>query len=157
MWTYQTYMENMSTALKPDEISFGVLLFRQKLCQFRTFLKLLPHCHCIGPLIWISKLKQILWRKQCRRPCRQPMCWVKVYQTKPRAASSQNLFGQFPPYVKPLEWNYWLQCMFKSKHRRDTVRANMSQFSENEWDWFYHKIHTRANSECGFPEYSNCN
>ena len=42
LWTYQTYMENMSTALKPDEISFGVLLFRQKLCQFRTFLKLLP-------------------------------------------------------------------------------------------------------------------
>ena len=43
LWTCQTYMENMSTALKPDEISFGVLLFRQKLRQFRTFLKLLPY------------------------------------------------------------------------------------------------------------------
>ena len=42
LWTCQTYMENMSTALKPDEISFGELLFRQKVRQFRMFLKLLP-------------------------------------------------------------------------------------------------------------------
>ena len=42
LWTCQTYMENMSTALKPNEISFGVLFFWHKLRQFRTFLKLLP-------------------------------------------------------------------------------------------------------------------
>ena len=44
--TLWTYMENMSTALNPDKISFGVLFFEQKLLQFRTFLKLLPHHHC---------------------------------------------------------------------------------------------------------------
>ena len=42
LWTCQTYMENMSTTLKPDEISFWVLFFWHKLRQFRTFLKLLP-------------------------------------------------------------------------------------------------------------------
>jgi len=42
LWRSQTYMENMSTVLKPEEISFGVLFFRQKNCQLRTFLKLLP-------------------------------------------------------------------------------------------------------------------
>ena len=35
-------MENMSTTLKPDKISLGVLFFGQKLRQFRMFLKLLP-------------------------------------------------------------------------------------------------------------------
>ena len=40
LWTCQTYMENMSSTLKPDEISFGVLFFWHKLRQFRTFLKL---------------------------------------------------------------------------------------------------------------------
>ena len=44
LWTCQTYMENMSTVLKPGEISFGVLFFRQILRQLRTFLKLLPFC-----------------------------------------------------------------------------------------------------------------
>jgi len=38
-------MENMSTMLKPDEISFGVLFFWHKLRQYRTFLKLLPFYH----------------------------------------------------------------------------------------------------------------
>ena len=57
LWTCQTYMENMSTALKPDEISFGVLLFRQKLRQFRTFLKLLPSRLC-------STRTQILFKSE---------------------------------------------------------------------------------------------
>ena len=44
LWTCQTYMENMSKVLKPGEILFGVLFFRQILRQLRTFLKLLPFC-----------------------------------------------------------------------------------------------------------------
>ena len=51
LWTCQTYMENMSTTLKPDEISFGVLFFWHKLRQFRTFLKLLPIGHPTNPCI----------------------------------------------------------------------------------------------------------
>ena len=42
LWTCQTYMENMSTVLKPGEISFGVLFFRQILRQLRMFFRLLP-------------------------------------------------------------------------------------------------------------------
>ena len=42
-WTCQTYMETMFTELKPEESSFEVLFFWQKLCQLRTILELLPH------------------------------------------------------------------------------------------------------------------
>ena len=69
LWTCQTYMENMSTALKPDEISFGELLLRQKLRQFRTFLKLLPigidvaTLKCWSFLYWLIADKAILTDK----------------------------------------------------------------------------------------------
>ena len=42
LWTCQRYMENMSAVLKPEEILFWGLFFRQKLRKLRTFLKLLP-------------------------------------------------------------------------------------------------------------------
>ena len=50
LWACQTYMENMSKVLKPGEILFGVLFFRQILRQLRTFLKLLPKCIFVGSL-----------------------------------------------------------------------------------------------------------
>ena len=44
LWTCQTFMENMFTELKLENISFEVLLFFfwQKLRQLRMFLKVLP-------------------------------------------------------------------------------------------------------------------
>ena len=44
LWTCQTYLENMFTALKSKEIIFEALFFVQKLRQLQTFLKFLPLC-----------------------------------------------------------------------------------------------------------------
>ena len=43
LWTCQTYMENMSTVLKPDEISFGVLFFRQNCVSSGCFWNYCPN------------------------------------------------------------------------------------------------------------------
>ena len=40
----QTYLENMFTVLKSEEILFDALLFMQKLLQLQTFLKFFPIC-----------------------------------------------------------------------------------------------------------------
>ena len=65
LWTCQTYMENMSKVLKPAEISFGVLFFRQILRQLRTFLKLLPRYYP-GSEIWPNTNISWVWKIRIR-------------------------------------------------------------------------------------------
>ena len=43
LWTSQTYLENMFTVLKSEEILFHAFLFLQKLRQLWTFLKFFPN------------------------------------------------------------------------------------------------------------------